>query len=128
MAQLVNDIKADGGEAIYVVANVSNLEDNLAIRKQALDAFGRIDVWINNAGVMLNSEMAKGLVHEWESMIDINFKGVAYGVHAALEPMREQKSGHIINIASVAAHVAAPTTAIYAGTKFAVRALSEALR
>ena len=90
--------------------------------------FGRIDVMLNNAGLMPLAPLERLKVDEWDQMIDVNIKGVLYGVAAALPHMKEQKSGHIINVSSVYGHVVGPVTAVYCATKFAVRALSEGLR
>jgi NADP-dependent 3-hydroxy acid dehydrogenase YdfG len=94
----------------------------------AVKAHGRIDVLINNAGLMPQSLFEQGKVDEWDRMIDVNIKGVLYGIAAALPYMKEQKSGHIINVSSVAGHKVGPGSGVYAATKHAVRALSEGLR
>jgi NADP-dependent 3-hydroxy acid dehydrogenase YdfG len=89
---------------------------------------GRIDVIINNAGLMPHSPLERGRVEDWERMIDVNIKGVLYGIAAALPYMRARKSGHVINVASVAGHKVGPGGAVYAATKHAVRVISEGLR
>jgi NADP-dependent 3-hydroxy acid dehydrogenase YdfG len=94
----------------------------------AVQAHGRIDVLINNAGLMPQSLFEQGKVDEWDRMIDVNLKGVLYGIAAALPYMKEQKSGHFINVSSVAGHKVGPGSGVYAATKHAVRALSEGLR
>jgi NADP-dependent 3-hydroxy acid dehydrogenase YdfG len=94
----------------------------------ALDAFGRIDVLINNAGVMPLSPMASLKVDEWDRMVDVNIKGVLYGIAAVLAPMTRQADGQIINVASIGGLAAVATGAVYCGTKFAVRAISDGLR
>jgi NADP-dependent 3-hydroxy acid dehydrogenase YdfG len=94
----------------------------------ALNEFGKIDVLVNNAGVMPHSFLYKKKVDDWNKMIDVNIKGVLYGIAAVLPTMREQKSGQIINVSSVAGHVVGPGSTVYAGTKHAVRAFSEGLR
>jgi NADP-dependent 3-hydroxy acid dehydrogenase YdfG len=93
-----------------------------------VDAADRIDVLVNNAGLMALAPVAKTLVDEWDRMVDINIKGVLYGIAAALPLFRAQGSGHFVNISSVAGHRVGPTMAVYSGTKFAVRAISEGLR
>lgn len=128
LQELVTSIEAEGGEAKYILADVSQLEKNQEIAKFALDFYGRIDIWINNAGLMPLSEFSKGLIEEWDQMIDVNLKGTLYGIDAALPIMRQQKSGHFINVASLSAHQSGATTGVYAATKFGVWAASEALR
>ena len=90
--------------------------------------FGRVDVLINNAGVMPLSALEQLKVEEWERMIDVNIKGVLYGIAAALPVMKAQKTGQIINISSIGGHTVSPTAAVYCATKFAVGAISEGLR
>ncbi|MCJ8186121.1 SDR family oxidoreductase [Lactiplantibacillus pentosus] len=126
--EIAEAIKSAGGEATYKVTDVTSIEQVEALAQTALDAYGRIDVWINNAGLMPHSEFIKDKVNDWTRMIDVNLRGVLYGIHAALSTMREQKSGHFINISSVAGHIVGPGAGVYAATKFGVRALSDALR
>ncbi|ORM71155.1 SDR family oxidoreductase [Pantoea rwandensis] len=99
-----------------------------ALVDRAVELHGRIDVLINNAGLMPSSMLDKLKVDEWDRMIDVNIKGVLYGIAAALPKMKAQKSGQIINVSSVAGHKVGPGGAVYAGTKWAVRAISEGLR
>lgn len=98
------------------------------LAESALKAFGKIDVLVNNAGNMPHSFLYKRQVDDWNRMIDVNIKGVLYGIAAVLPSMRERKEGHIINVSSVAGHVVGAGSTVYAGTKFAVRAISEGLR
>ena len=127
--QLVADIKAAGGEAVAVTTDVTKLPDVKKLAGMAVKQFGRVDVWVNNAGLMALAPLAKGLVSEWDRMIDINIKGVLYGIAAALPDMQKQKSGHFINIASVfGTKVFAPGGTVYCATKAAVRTLTEGLR
>lgn len=126
---IVNDLKAVGGEADYLVTDVTIKSDVEALVQKAIDAFGRVDVMVNNAGLMAIAPMTALKVDEWERMIDINIKGVLYGVAAALPVFEKQDSGHFINISSVAGvKVFSPGGTVYSGTKFAVRAISEGLR
>ncbi|WP_336773451.1 SDR family oxidoreductase [Paenibacillus sp. MMO-58] len=125
---VVNDIKQSGGEAASVRADVVSAEDMNSLAQFALDKYGRIDVLVNNAGIMPNSRLDELRVEEWEQMIDVNIKGVLYGIAAVLPIMRGQKSGHIINLTSTAGYQVSPTSAVYSATKFAVRAISEGLR
>ncbi len=103
-------------------AQVKNLVDH------AVQSHGRIDVIINNAGLMPQSLLERGKVEEWDRMIDVNIKGVLYGIAVALPYMKTQKSGHIINVSSVAGHKVAPGGTVYSATKHAVRVISEGLR
>lgn len=93
-----------------------------------MDKYGRLDVMINNAGLMPQAPLERLKIDEWNRMIDVNIKGVLYGIAAALPYMQQQKAGHIINVSSVAGHKVGPGFAVYAATKHAVRALSEGLR
>jgi NADP-dependent 3-hydroxy acid dehydrogenase YdfG len=95
---------------------------------QAVRSYGRVDVMINNAGLMPQAPLERLKIDEWDRMIDVNIKGVLYGIAAALPYMKQQKAGHFINVSSVAGHKVGPGFAVYAATKHAVRALSEGLR
>jgi NADP-dependent 3-hydroxy acid dehydrogenase YdfG len=122
------DIRKSGGEAEIQAIDVSKREDLMRLVKKAQDRFGRLDVLIGNAGLMPLSPLDDLRVDEWERMIDVNIKGVLYGIAAALPVFRAQGSGHFINVSSVAGHRVSPTSAVYSGTKYAVRAISEGLR
>ena len=126
--KLVSQIEAAGGTAAYQVVDVTKQSQVQALADETLKQYGKIDVIINNAGIMPLSRIDKFLVEEWERTIDINIKGVLYGIAAVLPAMQKAQSGHIINISSVAGHVVFPGAAIYCGTKFAVRAITEGLR
>ncbi|EHP38703.1 short-chain dehydrogenase/reductase SDR [Cupriavidus basilensis OR16] len=126
---LAAEIRAKGGKAEVAVADVSRRADVEALVQKAVASFGRVDVMINNAGLMAIAPMSAAKVDEWERMIDINIKGVLYGIAAALPVFQKQGAGHFINIASVAGvKVFSPGGTVYSGTKFAVRAISEGLR
>lgn len=125
---ITNEIRASGGTAEFRILDVTKRDDVQAFVQSAVELFGRIDVLVNNAGLMPLSPLAALKVDEWDRMVDVNIKGVLYGIAAALPLMQAQKAGHIINLSSVAGHVAFPGGAVYCGTKFAVRAISEALR
>ncbi|MBF39808.1 SDR family oxidoreductase [Idiomarina sp. UBA4520] len=128
LQQLVNAITSDGGEAIYKTVDVTKRDEVEALANAALEKFGRIDVLVNNAGLMPLAPLDELKVDEWEQMIDVNIKGVMYGVGAVLPTMRKQESGHIINLSSVAGHVVFPGATVYCATKFAVKAISEGIR
>jgi NADP-dependent 3-hydroxy acid dehydrogenase YdfG len=126
---LVKEITAKGGSAIGFKTDVTKRGEVEALVKGAMDKYDRIDVIVNNAGIMPIAPMAALKVEEWDRMIDVNIKGLLYGVAAVLPIMQKQKQGHIINIASVAGlKVFAPGGAVYSATKFAVRAVTEGLR
>lgn len=125
---LAKDISAKGGKAIAVATDVTRADDVQKLVDTAISTWGRIDVLINNAGVMPLSSLDQAKVSEWDMMIDVNLRGVLHGIAAALPIMKAQQSGHIINTASVAGHLVFPTSAVYSATKFAVRAVTEGLR
>jgi NADP-dependent 3-hydroxy acid dehydrogenase YdfG len=126
--RLAAEITAAGGTARVSKLDVTNRADVAAFAQDAIETFGRIDVLINNAGVMPLSPMASLKVDEWERMVDVNIKGVLWGIAAVLLTMNDQGSGHIINIASIGGLQVSPTAAVYCATKFAVRAISDGLR
>lgn len=128
LKQITQELKDEKGNVAYVVTDVTNRSDVDDLAKQTLNMFGRIDVWVNNAGIMALSNLDSGRVGEWDQMIDINIKGVLYGINAALPSMRKQNSGQFINISSVSGHKTGAGSAVYAATKFGVRAISETLR
>lgn len=116
------------GRDAAVQTDVTNREEVRHLVDHAVKRHGRIDVILNNAGLMPQSLLEKLKIDEWDRMIDVNIKGVLYGIAAALPHMTAQKSGHIINVSSVAGHKVGPGGAVYSATKHAVRALSEGLR
>ncbi|MFN6477616.1 SDR family oxidoreductase [Nostoc sp. DedQUE07] len=128
LKDLVGAIAKSGGTATYKVTDVADSAQVEALAKETLSTYSRIDVLINNAGLMPLSALDQVKVDEWERMIDINIKGVLYGIAAVLPIMRQQKSGHVINLSSVAGHKVFPGAAVYCATKYAVRAISEGLR
>ena len=125
---IVEAIRTAGGTAEYRVLDVTQRDQVEAFVQAAVSAFGRLDVLVNNAGLMPLSPLDARKVDDWDRMIDVNIKGVLYGIAAALPVMHEQHAGHIINLSSVAGHVVFPNSAVYCATKFAVRAISEGLR
>jgi NADP-dependent 3-hydroxy acid dehydrogenase YdfG len=125
---VADEIRRDGGRVALRRLDVTRREDAEAFVQEAVAQFGRLDVIVNNAGVMPLSPVADLKVEEWDRMVDVNLKGVLYGVAAALPVFRAQGSGHIVNITSVADRRIVPTAAVYSATKYAVRAFSEGLR
>lgn len=128
LGALVEELAAAGGDARARALDVTDRASVEAFAEAARQAWGRIDVIVNNAGVMPLSPMASLKVDEWERMVDVNIKGVLYGVAAVLPEMTARGSGHIINIASIGALSVVPTAAVYCATKYAVRAISDGLR
>ncbi len=126
---IVKSIQADGGNALAVPVDATNRAQVEALVQKAIDTYGKVDVLVNNAGIMPIAPLSLLKVEEWERMIDLNIKGVLYGIAAALPHMQKQKSGHIINTASVfGIKVFAPGGTVYCATKAAVRTLTEGLR
>jgi len=128
LAVLAKEIEADGGSALPHTLDVT---DTLSVRSfvaAAQERYGRVDVLVNNAGVMPLSRLDALRTDEWDRMIDVNLRGVLHGIAAVLPIMRTQGAGHIVNIASVSGLRVDPTAAVYSATKHAVRALSEGLR
>jgi NADP-dependent 3-hydroxy acid dehydrogenase YdfG len=124
----VADIRSRGGVAMALALDVTQRADFHSFAATASTEFGRLDVLVNNAGVMLLAPVAELAFEEWDRMIDVNIKGVLNGIGAVLPIMQRQASGHIINVSSVAGHLVAPGFTVYCGTKFAVRATSEGFR
>lgn len=123
---LAKELLLDPSAVMQTDATKREQVDNLVA--QAVKSHGRIDVIINNAGLMPHSPLERGKVEDWERMIDVNIKGLLYGIAAALPHMKAQKSGHVINVSSVAGHTVRPGGAVYSATKHAVRVISEGLR
>ena len=128
LEKLAAEIRAVGGTAEYRALDVTNLADVQTFTEFALKKFSKIDVIINNAGVMPLSPLAELKIDEWNRMIDVNIRGVLHGIAAVLPHMTARKAGHIINLSSIGGFQVWPACAVYSGTKFAVRAISEGLR
>jgi NADP-dependent 3-hydroxy acid dehydrogenase YdfG len=125
---LADELTRNGGKALAVPTDVARYEQVKKLVDTAVQAFGRIDVIINNAGLMPHSPLERLKIDDWNRTIDVNIKGVLYGIAAALPYMKQQKSGHIINVSSVAGHKVRPGSAVYSATKTAVLVISEGLR
>ena len=129
MNTIVQEIRHAGGQATALAVDVTRRNDLEALITHAVETFGRVDVMINNAGLMAISPISERRIDEWDSMIDINIKGVLYGIAAALPLFEQQGFGHFINVSSVAGiKVFSPGGSVYSGTKYAVRAISDGLR
>jgi NADP-dependent 3-hydroxy acid dehydrogenase YdfG len=128
LQSLADELTGRGGKAIAITTDVTHCEQVRKLVDSAVQAYGRVDVMINNAGLMPQSPLERLKIDEWDRTIDVNIKGVLYGIAAVLPHMVQQKAGHIINVSSVAGHKVGPGSAVYAATKHAVRALSEGLR
>jgi NADP-dependent 3-hydroxy acid dehydrogenase YdfG len=126
---LVEEVTRDGGKAIGVECDVTDEGQAHDLVQRAVDEYGHIDILVNNAGVMLLSTVGKGLSDQWRKMFEVNVMGLLYATDAAIAVMKEQGSGHLVNISSVAGRkVTRDSSGVYAGTKFAVHAISEGLR
>ncbi|MFC0007409.1 SDR family oxidoreductase [Micromonospora siamensis] len=128
LAVLVDELRAAGGAAEHHELDVTSRDSVRSFVEGAHDRHGRVDVLVNNAGVMALSTLDALRVDEWEQMVDVNLRGTLYGIAAALPLMRARGTGHIVNIGSTAAYRVDPTAAVYCATKYAVRALTEGLR
>ncbi|GAA1625576.1 SDR family oxidoreductase [Nonomuraea maheshkhaliensis] len=128
LASIAKAIEAAGGEADVRRLDVTDRRDVAAFADAAAERHGRIDVIVNNAGVMPLSRLDALLVEEWDRMIDVNVRGLLYGIAAALPHFQRQGEGHFVTVASVGAHEVVPTGAVYCGTKFAAWAITEGLR
>jgi len=127
LADLADALRVNGTEVEIKALDVTHRQSVEAFAAFALKKWGRIDVIVNNAGIMPLSPMASLKVDEWEQMVDVNIKGVLFGIAAVLPSMLARASGHVINIASIGALAVSPTAAVYCATKFAVRAISDGL-
>lgn len=128
LEDLAKRIKDNGGKVLTVECDVADEGQAHDLIQKTEAEFGRVDILVNNAGVMLLSRLDKGLSDEWRQMFDVNVLGLMYVTNAALEVMKRQQSGHIVNISSVAGRVTNPNGGVYSGTKFAVNAISDGLR
>jgi len=128
LGDLVARIEKAGGEAVRIRTDVTRRDDLHALVALAGERFGRLDVLVGNAGVGTVSPLDDLRVDEWDQMVDVNIKGVLHGIGAALPVFRAQGSGHFVTTASTAAFRVVPAMSVYAGTKFAVRAICEGLR
>lgn len=125
---LADELAGHGGKALAIQTDVTRCDQVKKLVAAAVQTYGRIDVMVNNAGLMQQSPLERLKVDEWDNMIDINIKGVLYGIAAALPHMQRQKAGHFINVSSVAGHKVTRAGTVYSATKHAVRAISEGLR
>jgi NADP-dependent 3-hydroxy acid dehydrogenase YdfG len=128
LQSLADELTGRGGKAIALSTDVTDYGQVKRLVDSGVQTFGRLDVMINNAGLMPQSLLERFKIDEWDRMIDVNIKGVLYGIAAALPYMKEQKSGHVINVSSVAGHKVRPGGTVYSATKHAVRVISEGLR
>ena len=125
---LVDEISGAGGRAFALATDVTDAAQVQALVDAAVERYGRIDVLLNNAGLMPHSPLERRKIDDWDRTIDVNIKGVLYGIAAALPHMQRQRSGQIINVSSVAGHRVGPAGVVYSATKSAVRVISEGLR
>jgi NADP-dependent 3-hydroxy acid dehydrogenase YdfG len=128
LKSLATELTTNGAKALAVETDVTKYDQVKRLVDEAVRSFGRVDVMLNNAGLMLHSPLERLKVEDWDQMIDVNIKGVLYGIAGALPYMKEQKSGHFINVSSVAGHKVRAGGVVYAATKHAVRVISEGLR
>ncbi|WP_129785848.1 SDR family oxidoreductase [Promicromonospora panici] len=125
---LTEKIKADGGQATAQRLDVTDRDAVRDVVDEVVEEHGRIDVIVNNAGIMPLSRLDALLVDEWDQMIDVNVKGLLHGIAAVLPHFARQGGGHVVTVASVGAHEVYPTSAVYSATKFAAWAITEGLR
>lgn len=115
-------------DVITIQTDVTDKNQVQNLIHTTIEKFGRVDALVNNAGIMPLSFLEEGRIEDWENMVDVNIKGVLYGINSVLPYMIEQMNGHIINVSSVAGRQVFPTAAVYCGTKFAVNAITEGMR
>src|SRR2546425_7868173 len=128
LQSLANELTGRGGKALAVATDVTHCHQVKRLVDAAVQTFRRVDVMINNAGIMPRAPLERLTIEDWNRTIDINIKGVLYGIAAALPHMKQQKAGHMVFVSSVAGHRVGPDFAVYAASKFAVRVLAEGLR
>ena len=128
LQSLADELSSSGGKALAVATDVTHRNQVKRLVDTGAQKFGRVDVMINNAGIMPRAPLERLTIDDWDRTIDVNIKGVLYGIAAALPHMKKQKSGHMIFVSSVAGHKIGPDFAVYAATKHAVRALAEGFR
>ncbi|MEJ8303265.1 SDR family oxidoreductase [Saccharibacillus sacchari] len=128
LERLTRQIRSAGGTAEYRKLDVTDHEDMEKFVRHAAETFGRVDVIVNNAGVMPLSNLQERKIDEWNRMIDVNIRGVLHGIAAGLPIMQRQRGGHFVNVASIGAYEVTPTASVYCATKYAVRAISDGLR
>jgi len=128
LLQIVDEIKSKGGEATFTQIDVKNKADLVRLVNKAVEQYGKLDVIVNNAGVSQLSRIDELDIEGWEEMIDVNLKGVLYGMAAAIPVFKQQQSGHIVNIISTSGIKIVPMQGVYAGTKNAIRTIAEAFR
>jgi len=125
---LADELTGSGGKALAIPTDVTHYDQVKRLVDAAVQTYGRVDVMINNAGLMPHSPLERLKIDDWNRTIDVNIKGMLYGIAAALPYMKQQQAGHIINVSSVAGHKVRPSSAVYAATKAAVLVISEGLR
>lgn len=128
LIELKDKLKSENTKTITHTTDVTNRNDVISLVKKTMEVFGKVDVLINNAGIMPLSFIEEGRVEDWDRMIDVNLKGLLYGINEVVPIMKEQNTGHIINVSSVAGRRVFPTAAVYCATKFGVNAITEGLR
>jgi NADP-dependent 3-hydroxy acid dehydrogenase YdfG len=128
LEDLVGRVNGNGGKALAVACDVTDEQEAHDLIKRGRDEFGRVDILVNNAGVMQLSKVQRGLSDEWRTMFEVNVLGLLYTTDAAIEVMKEQGSGHLVNISSLASRGTRPGVGVYSGTKMAVNGISESLR
>lgn len=128
LVDLKRSLETDNNTVLIHTTDVTKRDDVVSLVKNTIQEFGRVDVLINNAGIMPLSFIEEGRVEDWDRMIDVNLKGLLYGINEVVPIMKEQNSGHIINVSSVAGRRVFPTAAVYCATKFGVNAITEGLR